>query len=63
MRSLSWAVANATANTPAGERIIGRGGQQDKWESKEDVLAERLLVHDSLRNATPDHLVMLIQLS
>ena len=56
-------VANAAANTPAGEWIIGRGWHQDKWETKEDVLVEGLPLHDSLSDATPDHPVMLIHTS
>jgi len=64
----SWAeivsmVAEATADTPVGEWIIGRGWHQDKWEAKEEVLFEGLPVHDSLSAATPDHPVMLIHTS
>jgi predicted amidohydrolase YtcJ len=56
-------VADAVADTPAGEWIVGRGWHQDKWESKESVLVEGLPVHDSLSEATPDHPVMLIHTS
>ena len=56
-------VANAAADTPAGEWIVGRGWHQDKWETKESVLVEGLPVHDSLSKATPDHPVMLIHTS
>ncbi len=64
----SWAeivsmVAEAAADTPVGQWIIGRGWHQDKWETKEDVLVEGLPVHDSLSAATPDHPVMLIHTS
>lgn len=56
-------VAEATADTPVGEWIVGRGWHQDKWEVKEDVLVEGLPLHDSLSAATPDHPVMLIHTS
>ena len=56
-------VADAAAETPAGEWIVGRGWHQDKWETKESVLVEGLPVHDSLSAATPDHPVMLIHTS
>ncbi len=56
-------VAEAAAETPAGEWIVGRGWHQDKWETKESVLVEGLPVHDSLSDATPDHPVMLIHTS
>ena len=56
-------VAEAVADTPAGEWIVGRGWHQDKWETKESVLVEGLPVHDSLSEATPDHPVMLIHTS
>lgn len=56
-------VADKTAETPAGEWIIGRGWHQDKWVEKEDVLVEGLPVHDALSAATPDHPVMLIHTS
>ena len=56
-------VADAVADTPAGEWIVGRGWHQDKWASKESVLVEGLPVHDSLSEATPDHPVMLIHTS
>lgn len=56
-------VAEAAAETPAGEWVIGRGWHQDKWETKETVLVEGLPVHDSLSEATPDHPVMLIHTS
>ncbi len=56
-------VAEAAADTPAGEWIVGRGWHQDKWTSKESVLVEGLPVHDSLSEATPDHPVMLIHTS
>ena len=64
----SWAeivsmVAEAAADTPVGEWVIGRGWHQDKWEAKEEVLFEGLPVHDSLSAATPDHPVMLIHTS
>ena len=47
-------VAEAAADTPVGEWIIGRGWHQDKWESKEEVLVEGLPVHDSLSEASKD---------
>ncbi len=56
-------VADAAAETPVGEWVIGRGWHQDKWETKEDVLVEGLPVHVSLSAATPDHPVMLIHTS
>jgi predicted amidohydrolase YtcJ len=56
-------VADAAADTPVGEWIIGRGWHQDKWETRESVLVEGLPVHDSLSEATPDHPVMLIHTS
>ena len=56
-------VANAAADTPVGEWIVGRGWHQDKWETRENVLVEGLPLHDSLSNATPDHPVMLIHTS
>ena len=56
-------VADAAAETPAGEWIVGRGWHQDKWETRESVLVEGLPVHDSLSMATPDHPVMLIHTS
>jgi len=56
-------VANAAAETPAGEWIVGRGWHQDKWQTKENVLVEGLPVHNSLSDATPDHPVMLIHTS
>src|SRR5210317_1546189 len=56
-------VAQAAADTPAGEWIVGRGWHQDKWETRERVLVEGLPVHDSLSEATPDHPVMLIHTS
>lgn len=56
-------VAEAAADTPVGEWIVGRGWHQDKWEIKESVLVEGLPVHDSLSAATPDHPVMLIHTS
>ncbi|MDJ0758730.1 MAG: amidohydrolase [Woeseiaceae bacterium] len=56
-------VADAAAETPAGEWIVGRGWHQDKWETKEEVLVEGLPIHDSLSEATPDHPVMLIHTS
>ena len=56
-------VAAATATTPRGEWIIGRGWHQDKWEIKADVLVEGLPLHDSLSAATPDHPAMLIHTS
>jgi len=56
-------VAEATADTPVGEWIVGRGWHQDKWEVKENVLVEGLPLHDSLSAATPDHPVMLIHTS
>ena len=56
-------VADAAAETPPGEWIVGRGWHQDKWETKESVLVEGLPVHDSLSEATPDHPVMLIHTS
>jgi predicted amidohydrolase YtcJ len=56
-------VAEAAAETPAGEWIVGRGWHQDKWQTKENVLVEGLPVHDSLSEATPDHPVMLIHTS
>ncbi len=56
-------VAEAAAETPAGEWIIGRGWHQDKWETRESELVEGLPVHDSLSAATPDHPVMLIHTS
>ena len=64
----SWAeivdmVAGATAETPAGEWIVGRGWHQDKWQTQEDVLVDGIPTHDSLSAATPDHPVMLIHTS
>jgi predicted amidohydrolase YtcJ len=56
-------VADAAAETPAGEWIVGRGWHQDKWDTKESRLVEGLPVHDSLSEATPDHPVMLIHTS
>lgn len=56
-------VAEAAAETPAGEWVIGRGWHQDKWETKEDTLVEGLPLHDSLSAATPDNPVMLIHTS
>ena len=56
-------VEGKTAETPAGEWIIGRGWHQDKWTQKEEVLVEGLPVHDALSAATPDHPVMLIHTS
>ena len=56
-------VADAAAETPAGEWVIGRGWHQDKWEVREDTLVEGLPLHDSLSVATPDHPVMLIHTS
>ncbi len=56
-------VQGATAETPPGEWIVGRGWHQDKWAEKEDVLVEGLPLHDSLSAATPDHPVMLIHTS
>lgn len=56
-------VAEAAAEAPAGEWIVGRGWHQDKWETRESVLVEGLPVHDSLSAATPDHPVMLIHTS
>jgi len=56
-------VAEAAADTPVGEWIVGRGWHQDKWQEKESVLVEGLPVHDSLSEATPDHPVMLIHTS
>ena len=56
-------VADAAADTPVGEWIVGRGWHQDKWETRERVLVEGLPVHDSLSEATPDHPVMLIHTS
>ncbi|MEE4161417.1 MAG: amidohydrolase [Woeseiaceae bacterium] len=56
-------VAEAAAETPAGEWIVGRGWHQDKWETREDQLVEGLPLHDSLSAATPDHPVMLIHTS
>ena len=56
-------VAEAAAETPAGEWIVGRGWHQDKWSVREDVLVEGLPLHDSLSEATPDHPVMLIHTS
>jgi len=56
-------VAEAAAETPAGEWIVGRGWHQDKWETRESQLVEGLPVHDSLSAATPDHPVMLIHTS
>ena len=56
-------VADAAAETPAGEWIVGRGWHQDKWEIKESTLVEGLPMHDSLSEATPDHPVMLIHTS
>lgn len=56
-------VKDATADTPPGEWIVGRGWHQDKWEEKEAVLVEGLPVHDALSAATPDHPVMLIHTS
>ena len=56
-------VADAAADTPVGEWIVGRGWHQDKWETRESVLVEGLPVHDSLSEATPDHPVMLIHTS
>ena len=56
-------VAEAAAETPAGEWIVGRGWHQDKWEIRESQLVEGLPVHDSLSAATPDHPVMLIHTS
>jgi predicted amidohydrolase YtcJ len=56
-------VAEAAADTPTGEWLIGRGWHQDKWQTQEDVLVEGLPMHDSLSAATPDHPVMLIHTS
>ena len=56
-------VAEAAAETPAGEWVIGRGWHQDKWDTREDVLVEGLPLHDSLSAATPDNPVMLIHTS
>ena len=56
-------VAEAAAETPAGEWIIGRGWHQDKWEIRESELVEGLPLHDSLSEATPEHPVMLIHTS
>ena len=56
-------VAKASADTPVGEWIVGRGWHQDKWATKESVLVEGLPVHDSLSEVTPDHPVMLIHTS
>ena len=56
-------VAEAAADTPVGEWIVGRGWHQDKWETKQSLLVEGLPVHDSLSEATPDHPVMLIHTS
>ena len=56
-------VADAAAETPAGEWVIGRGWHQDKWEVRENTLVEGLPLHDSLSAATPDHPVMLIHTS
>ncbi len=56
-------VAEAAAETPAGEWIVGRGWHQDKWSEREEVLVEGVPVHDSLSAATPDHPVMLIHTS
>ena len=46
-------VAEAAAETPAGEWIVGRGWHQDKWESKESVLVEGLPVHFTLSVRIP----------
>jgi len=56
-------VADAAAETPIGEWIVGRGWHQDKWKTKESVQVEGLPVHDSLSEVTPDHPVMLIHTS
>ena len=56
-------VAEAAADTPAGEWIVGRGWPPDKWATREAVLVEGLPVHDTLSAATPDHPVMLIHTS
>ena len=56
-------VAEAAAETPPGEWIIGRGWHQDKWEIRESELVEGLPLHDSLSEATPEHPVMLIHTS
>ncbi len=56
-------VAEAAAEMPAGEWIVGRGWHQDKWTVREEVLVEGVPVHDSLSAATPDHPVMLIHTS
>jgi len=56
-------VAAAAAETPPGEWVVGRGWHQDKWETHEEVLVERLPVHNSLSDATPEHPVMLIHTS
>ncbi|MEL6868296.1 MAG: amidohydrolase [Pseudomonadota bacterium] len=56
-------VAQAAAETPAGEWIVGRGWHQDKWVTQEANLVEGLPLHDALSAATPDHPVMLIHTS
>ncbi len=56
-------VAEAAAEMPAGEWIVGRGWHQDKWTVREEVLVEGVPVHDSLSAAAPNHPVMLIHTS
>ena len=56
-------VADAAANTPAGEWITGRGWHQDKWQIAPEPAVEGLPLHDKLSAATPNNPVMLIHTS
>ncbi|MGB5345149.1 MAG: amidohydrolase [Woeseia sp.] len=56
-------VADAAADTPAGEWITGRGWHQDKWQIAPEPAVEGLPLHDKLSAATPNNPVMLIHTS
>ena len=56
-------VAEAAAETPAGEWIVGRGWHQEKWRSIPEPAVSGLPYHDELSAVSPDNPVMLTHAS
>jgi len=56
-------VAQAAAQRPEGEWIIGRGWHQDKWDSAPQPSFEGLPLNDVLSRRTPKHPVLLTHAS
>jgi len=56
-------VAEATAEAPAGEWIVGRGWHQERWGASDLALYDGIPHHRTLSAVSPDHPVVLFHAS